>query len=136
MKGSELAKFRQLRTATCLFGLGFPASVRGWPQFMYSDPGSQLIGAEKESRNAWQNMDEDELRKKGVQNGMNWIFGPTDSPWYQGAVESLIKISKRAIIFAVGKRRLSVPEFLTVCTEVANFLMRGLSEPFRRQIPI
>ena len=67
-------------------------------------------------------MDEDELRKKGVQNGMNWIFGSADSPWYQGAVESLIKIAKRAIIFAVGKRRLSDPEFLTVCTEVANLL--------------
>ena len=105
--------------------VGF-ASVRGCPQFMYSDPGSQLIGAEKELRNAWQNMDEDELRKKGMQNGMNWIFGPADSPWYQEAVESLIKIAKRAIIFAVGKRRLSVPEFLTVCTEVANINERPI----------
>ena len=109
-------------TPSFLLALSRFASVRGWPQFMYSDPGSQLIGAEKELRNAWQNMDEDERRKKGVQNGMNWIFAPADSPWYQGAVESLIKIAKRAIIFAVGKRRLSVPEFLTVCTEVANLL--------------
>ena len=67
-------------TPSFLLALSRFASARGWPQFMYSDPGSQLIGAEEELRNAWQNMDEGELRKKGVQNGMNWIFGPADSP--------------------------------------------------------
>ena len=67
-------------TPSFLLALSRFASVRGWAQFMYSDPGSQLIGAEIELRNAWQNMDEDELRKNGVQNGMNWIFGPADSP--------------------------------------------------------
>ena len=65
-------------TPSVLLALSRFASVRGWPQFMYSDPGSQLIGTEEELRNAWQNMDKGELRKKGVQNGMNWIFGPAD----------------------------------------------------------
>ena len=53
---------------------------------------------------------------------MTWVFGPADSPWYQGAFETLVKAAKRAIMFAVGKRRLSVPEFLTVCLEAANLL--------------
>jgi hypothetical protein len=50
------------------------------------------------------------------------VFGSADSPWHQGAVESLVKAAKRAIVYAVGKRRLTVPEFLTVCTETANLL--------------
>ena len=33
-----------------------------------------------------------------------------------------MKAAKRAIVFAVGKRRLTVPEFLTVCSEAANLL--------------
>ena len=53
-------------TPSFLLTLSCFASVRGWPQFMYSDPGSELIGAEKELRDALQNMNEDELRKKGV----------------------------------------------------------------------
>ncbi len=53
---------------------------------------------------------------------MKWIFGSADSPWHQGAVESLVKAAKRAIHFAVGKKRLTVPEFLTVCTEAANLM--------------
>ena len=50
------------------------------------------------------------------------MFGPADSPWYQGAVESLIKSAKRAIHFAVSNQRLSASEFLTVCSEVSNLL--------------
>lgn len=50
------------------------------------------------------------------------MFGPADSPWYQGAVESLVKSAKRAIHFAVHNQRLSVPEFQTLCSEVSNLL--------------
>ena len=67
-------------------------------------------------------MDRDEINKKGVQNGLKWIFDSADSPWQQGAVESLVKAAKRAICFAVGKQPLTVPEFLTVCAEAANLL--------------
>ena len=113
-------------TASFLLALSRFASIRGWPQFMYSDPGSQLIGAEKELNEAWKNMSHDELHKNGTKNGtkngMTWVFGPADSPWHQGAVESLVKAAKRAIMFAVGKRCQSVPEFLTVCSEAANLL--------------
>ena len=55
-------------------------------------------------------MDRNEINKKGVQNGLKWIFGSADSPWQQGAVESLVKAAKRAIFFAVGKQRLTVPD--------------------------
>lgn len=50
------------------------------------------------------------------------MFGPADSPWHQGAAESLIKVAKRAIHFAEGSQRLLVPEFLTVCSEASNLL--------------
>ena len=50
------------------------------------------------------------------------MFGPADAPWYQGAVESMVKGAKRAIKFAVNNQRLSASEFLTVCSEVSNLL--------------
>jgi hypothetical protein len=109
-------------TSSFLMALSRFCSLRGWPQYIYSDPGSQLIGAERELREAWEKIDRRELNKKGVPNGLKWIFGSADSPWHQGAVESLVKAAKRAIHFAVGKKRLTVPEFLTVCAEAANLM--------------
>ncbi|KAK3753771.1 hypothetical protein QZH41_014230 [Actinostola sp. cb2023] len=116
----------QKRTSGKAYGVIFTdmqvSSVRGWPEKIYSDPGSQLIGAGRELEEAWKNMDRQSLQKSGTKNGSTWIFGPADSPWYQGAVESLVKSAKRAIHFAVNNQRLSVPEFLTLCYEVSNLM--------------
>lgn len=53
---------------------------------------------------------------------MEWVFGTPDSPWQQGAVESLVKVTKKALDFSIHNQRLSVPEFLTICTEAANLI--------------
>ena len=109
-------------TDSFLLALQRFVSVRGWPEVLYSDPGSQLVGADKELRSSWQRMDKTAMMRAGVENGMRWVFGPPDSPWHQGAVESLIKSVKRSIHFAVHNKRMSPTEFLTVCSEVSNLL--------------
>ena len=109
-------------TSNFLMAVSRFASLRGWPEMIYSDPGSQLVGAERELKEAWQRIDRESLQRDSVQNGSTWVFGPADSPWHQGAVESLIKAAKRAIHFSVSNQCLSVPEFLTVCCEVSNLL--------------
>ena len=109
-------------TSSFLLALRRFSAIRGWPEVIYSDPGSQLVGASNELEEAWKNMDKDMLRSVGLEKGTTWVFGPADSPWHQGAAESLIRSTKRAIHFAVHNQRLSVPEFLTICTEAANLL--------------
>ena len=61
-------------TSSFLLALSRFASVRGWPAEIYSDPGSQLVGASKELEEAWRNIDRSDLQKKGVTNGMTWNF--------------------------------------------------------------
>ena len=77
----------------CVFGydtshflLAFSSFVhiRGWPTVIYSDPGSQLVGAERELQQAWNEMDNERLIKEGGQSGTRWIFGPADSPFAPG----------------------------------------------------
>jgi hypothetical protein len=109
-------------TSSFLLALSRFVSLRGWPDTIYSDQGSQLIGAERELKEAWKKIDTTTVQRNSASHGTNWVFGPADSPWYQGAVESLVKSTKRAIHYAVHNQRLSVPEFLTVCSEVANLL--------------
>ena len=101
-------------TDTFLLALRRFVAIRGWPQKLYSDPGSQLVSASIELKSA--------ITKSGSENGMEWIVGTADAPWHQGAVESLVKTIKRAIHLSTHNQRLSVSEFLTVCTEAANIV--------------
>ena len=99
------------------------ASVRGYPSVIYSDPGTQLVGASKELRALWDNVKTESALTSLSKNGSRWEFGPADSPWYQGAAESLIKSAKRAFLLSVGNNeKLSFSELLTSFTEVANIL--------------
>ena len=96
--------------------------IRGWPAEIYSDPGSQLLGAERELREAWSQIEVKQLVKKGAQSGTKWIFGPADSPWHQGAAESLIKTVKKCLQYAVHSQRLTAAEYLTTSYEIANLV--------------
>ena len=98
--------------SSALLALSRFSSLRGWSSKMYSDPGSQLLAVSKEINEA--------AVAKGLENGMEWIVGPADSPWRQGAVESLIGVFKRAMNMAAGNKRLSLIELQTVSTEAAN----------------
>ncbi|KAK6191002.1 hypothetical protein SNE40_002752 [Patella caerulea] len=122
MRAVQIEAMYSYGTDSFLLALSRFSSIRGWPELIYSDPGTQLIGAENELKNAWVKINKDSCVRKSAENGLKWIFGPANSPWHQGAVEALVKSAKRAIDFAVHNQRLTVPEFLTVCTEIANLL--------------
>ena len=109
-------------TTSFLIALNRFVSIRGFPATIYSDPGSQLIGADNELKEAWSQLDKDTIMRKGTENGLSWVFGPADSPWHQGAVESLVKSAKRAIDITIHNQRLSVPEILTLFYEIANVM--------------
>ena len=55
-------------TSNFLMALSRFASVSGWPEMIYSDPGSQLVGAERELKEAWQRIDRESLQRDSVQN--------------------------------------------------------------------
>ena len=109
-------------TKSFLLALARFAAVRGWPSKIFSDPGSQLRGANEELVRVWKSLDKQAIMIHGSKHGVEWKFGPTDSPWYQGAAEALIRSAKKAIHLSVKDRRLTVPEILTVFTEAANLL--------------
>ena len=85
------------------------SSIRGWPQVMYSDPGSQLKASS-------------DLISQISKFGTQWELSPANSPWRQGAAEALIKSVKRAIALSVRDKRLSLPELLTSFASIANTL--------------
>ena len=80
------------------------------------------MGADNELKRAWNEINQDDLIKKGAKQGTKWIFGPANSPWHQGAAEAMVKTVKKCLQFAIHSQRLTPAEYLTVAYEIANLV--------------
>lgn len=110
-------------TEDFLMGFRRFGSLRGYPKHIYSDPGSQLVGADRELREAWRKMVFPLIQGDSVSKGTDWKFSPADSPHYQGLTESLIKSVKRAVRVMYSRNtRMSWQEYLTAAYQVADLI--------------
>ena len=85
-----------------------------WPEKIDSDRGSQLVGAERELKEAWKKIDWKSSQRSSAQNDRINLGIWSCWYWYKKAVESLTKEAKCSIHFSVSNQGLSVHEFLTV----------------------
>jgi hypothetical protein len=97
-------------------------ALRGTPTNVYSDPGSQLQGANNVLQKMIKNIDESKLKEFAIENGLNWHFATSDAKWKNGCSESLIPSCKKAIYAAIGAQVLKFSELLTVMYETANLV--------------
>ncbi len=100
------------------------ASIRGWPSKFYSDKGTQLVGASNELNTTIQNLDWNDIEQKSLTtgNGTEWNFSPASAPWYNGAVEVLVKSVKKALSVSVGESILSFSELQTFVFEASELV--------------
>ena len=98
------------------------ASVRGWPRKIFSDGGTQLVGASRELREQIEGLDWEQIRAYGHQEGVEWKFSPGDAPWYNGTAEALVRSTKRALGAAVGESILTFSELQTCMFEAAQLV--------------
>ena len=96
--------------------------MRGSPEKVYSDCGSQLVAADKELRNTIKDLDQSRLFEFGANKGIKWEFTAPDGPWRNGCSEALIKSVKKAIKTAIGDQCLSFSELQTIFFEAANLV--------------
>ena len=61
-------------------------SIRSWPSICYSDPGSQLIGADRMLTESFAALDWERICQTSAGHGMQWKFSPADSSHRQGLV--------------------------------------------------
>ena len=78
-------------------------TIRGSPQKIFSDNGTNLLGASNELKRIIKDLNWEEIRDYGLEQGTEWIFSPADAPWYNGATEALVKSTKRALNAMVGE---------------------------------
>ena len=97
-------------------------AIRGQPARMYSDNGTQFVGAERELREMVQGWNDQELKDFCSERGTEWKFITPQAPHQNGTAESLVKSCKVALRKAIGSQILTPFELHTCLQEVANLV--------------
>ncbi|XP_032790461.2 uncharacterized protein LOC116927531 [Daphnia magna] len=99
-------------------------SVRGNPEVIYSDNGTNLVAAEQELRQALEELFErrNELQTIMSCQQIEWHFSPPDGPHFGGVWERLVQSCKREMKISVGTRLVTDRVLRTVVAEVAALL--------------
>lgn len=95
------------------------ASRRGWPQYMYSDNGTNLRGAEVELRKSFLES-ESKVNDELANIGIIWNFNSPVSPHKGGAWERLIRSVKTALKITLKERAPREEVLTTLLTEIEH----------------
>ena len=98
-------------------------SIRGFPNTLHSDNGTQLTCANKQLRDITNNFNMEEIGKFGSNEGMTWSFNKAgDAPWLNASCESLLRLVKNGLLKSMGDSVLTFAELQTVMYEVSNLI--------------
>lgn len=100
-------------------------SIRGHPQKIWSDPGTNFIGAKPVLEELYaylRQQNKESLEEYAAKNGTSWTWRilPADSPHRNGAAEAGVKVTKRALQSLGKGEGLTYSEFLTALKLAAN----------------
>ena len=70
-------------------------SRRGHPKNIFSDNGTNFTGAQRELAKSLKSLYQDRIETELTPQKINWNFNPPVSPWMNGAMETIVKITKR-----------------------------------------
>lgn len=120
---TELAN--TLSTESFLLAYQRFTALRGHPRKVWSDPGTNFIGAKPVLKDLYgflESQDKGTLEEYAVKNGTQfvWKFHPADSPHRNGAAEAAVRITKRALQSLGKGSDLTFSEFLTALQLAAN----------------
>ena len=101
---------------------------------MFSDNGTQFVGAERELREMVKGWNDQELKDFCAEHGTEWRFITPQAPHQNGTAESLVNSCKIALKKAIGSQVLTPFELHTCLQEVTNLvnqrsIRRSLNDP-------
>jgi len=111
-----------LDTNSCLMALRRMMAKRGKPANIWSDNGTNFVGAEKELREAVKRLDSERIGDQLSADGVQWHFNPPSSPHFGGVWERLVQSAKRALKAVAGKQCVNDETLLTFMAEVESLL--------------
>ncbi|XP_052873633.1 uncharacterized protein LOC128278951 [Anopheles cruzii] len=95
-----------LNTSSCILAIRRFIARRGKPLEIISDCGTNFIGASRELKEAWKQVDSSRLIEETTTN-LRWVFNPPGAPHFGGSWERLIGSVKK------GLREMRLPRLPT-----------------------
>ncbi|XP_058826819.1 uncharacterized protein LOC131686843 [Topomyia yanbarensis] len=109
-----------LSTDSCIMALRNFIAHRGSPRMIYSDRGTNFVGASRKLRNAESAIDQQAIMAEFVSSETKWLFNPPASPHMGGSWERLIRTVKKNLA-AISLTKKPTDEVLrSLLTEIEN----------------
>ena len=65
-------------------------TLKGYPNKMFTDPGSQLVAADGNLKEVSEVLTDEQIGGFCSNNGIDWEFSSADAPWQNGCSEGLV----------------------------------------------
>ena len=111
-----------LDTAACIDAVHRFVARRGQPQSIISDNGTNFVGAAREFKEAFQELQKETVTNKLAEKGIKWSFNPPAAPHFGGVWERLVRSCKKALFNVLGKQSLSEDKLRTVLCIVEQLI--------------
>lgn len=97
-------------------------SLRGRPTEMFSDPGTNFVGADNTLIKAVAEIDLDKVATEFTTSYSKWNFNPPHAPHFGGAWERLVRSVKTSLYAILPQRRPNEETFRNLLMEIQNVI--------------
>lgn len=111
-----------LETDAYIMAMQRMVSRRGRPAHIWSDNGTNFVGAEREIQDALKRLNKERITDELSQHGVQWHFNPPAAPHFGGVWERLVKSAKRALKAVAGNQRVTDETLLTFMAEAESLM--------------
>ena len=111
-----------LETDSFIMALRRMMARRGKPRNIYSDNGTNFVGAERELTECLDGLDQAKISDTLSQDRIQWFFNPPSAPHFGGVWERLVKSAKKALKIILNGQLVNDETLLTVMVEVESLL--------------
>ncbi len=111
-----------LNTDACINALHWFISRRGQVEYLRSDNGTNLIGAERELREALSSSNQAKIQGVLGQKGIKWSFNPPAGSNYGGVWERVICMLRKILTAVLQQQMLDDDGFHTILCEAEAIL--------------
>ena len=102
---------------------------RGTPTVIYSDNGTNFVGANREIQECLNGWNQDKIAGALSKERIQWVFNPPVAPHMGGVCERLVRSCKKSLNVVLQNQVLTDEVFLTAITEVESLInSRPLTE--------
>ncbi|XP_076387400.1 uncharacterized protein LOC143264382 [Megachile rotundata] len=126
VKATHLELATDLTTESCIGALKRFLARRGRPRHIYSDNGTNFVGASREIAETQAFLRSNEYRDKFqqflTQEGIEWHFSPPRSPHFGGLWEAAVKAFKRHLHKTIDNAVFTYEQFYTLIVEIEAIL--------------